>query len=194
MFWLVSASVSKVVDLAELNGVIHEKDVAFIALQGEIGQMKDFKVLLLHLPTFPISPRQKKKYEMLQEIERLKQELVSTEARHKEIIASIEKKFIEEKIRLQHDADSKISALAGDAHNTAVSNIKETTKEVFKENIKIVEALKYHIQESQMLSRHNLELLSEIQTLREEKEISQVVVQDKVVETKNLEAKVLFEL
>jgi hypothetical protein len=129
---------------------------------------------------------------MLQEIERLKQELTNTESRHKEIIVEMEKKFIEEKIRLQRDADSKITDLAGEAHSTAVNNVKETTKEVFKENIKMVEALKYHIQESQLLSKHNLELLAEIQTLREEKEISQVVVQDKVVQVKLLEMKVII--
>lgn len=60
--------------ILELLNEIHEKDVAFGALQGEIGQMKDFK---------------KKKFELMQEVERQKQELVDTEQRHQELMSSL---------------------------------------------------------------------------------------------------------
>jgi len=49
--------------LLELLNDIHEKEVAFGALSNEISQVKDFK---------------KKRFELMQEVERLKQELNSS--------------------------------------------------------------------------------------------------------------------
>lgn len=87
-------------------------------------------------------------------------------------------------MRLQSNADSKIEALSLHAHATALKNIKEATKDVYKENVKMVEALRYHIEESEMLSRHNVELLEHNQRLRDEKEVSDLLVREKVMSSK----------
>jgi hypothetical protein len=52
----------------------------------------------------------------MQELEYQKQELIETEKRHKEILAKLEKKFFEEKLRLQNEANRKIGELAAKAH------------------------------------------------------------------------------
>jgi hypothetical protein len=46
--------------------------------------------------------------------------MVETEKRHKEIIARLEKKFFEEKMRLQKEANQKIGELAARAHKVLV--------------------------------------------------------------------------
>ena len=52
----------------------------------------------------------------MKELETQKLELIDVEKRHKEVVSRIEKRFFEEKIRLQKDANRKISELANKAH------------------------------------------------------------------------------
>lgn len=52
----------------------------------------------------------------MKELETQKLELLDVEKRHKEVVSRIEKRFFEEKIRLQKDANRKISELANKAH------------------------------------------------------------------------------
>lgn len=52
----------------------------------------------------------------MKELETQKLELTDVEKRHKEVVSRIEKRFFEEKIRLQKDANRKISELANKAH------------------------------------------------------------------------------
>jgi len=84
--------------------------------------------------------------------------------------------------------------LAKQAHATALDNIKEATKDVYKENIKMVEALRYHIEESELLSKHNVELLEHNQRLRDEKEVSDMLVRNKVISTKKFQQQVIHYL
>jgi rubrerythrin len=46
----------------------------------------------------------------------LKKELADTEQQHKDTVMRMERKFFEEKIRLQKEANRKISELASKAH------------------------------------------------------------------------------
>jgi hypothetical protein len=52
----------------------------------------------------------------LHDLEFQKEELVETEKRHKEILGKLDKKFFEEKLRLQNEANRKIGELAAKAH------------------------------------------------------------------------------
>ena len=54
--------------------------------------------------------------------------------------------FFEEKIRLEREASQKIAELAERAHTEAIAKLDETTRSVYKENIRLNEALTYHIQ------------------------------------------------
>ena len=90
-----------------------------------------------------------------------------------------------------NNADAKIEALASQAHTTALGNISEATKDAFKENIQMVEALRYHIEESDLLSKHNIELLEQTERLKYDKEVSDILVRDKVYATKMLQENVL---
>ncbi len=81
--------------------------------------MKDFRVNAFN------SSFQKKKQEYIQEIDRQKRELSNTERRHQEIISSMERKFIQEKVRLQRDVDVKLADLAISAHDVNLKYLIE---------------------------------------------------------------------
>jgi hypothetical protein len=119
-----------------------------------------------------------------------KLELVDTEKRHREVIARLEKKFFEEKIRLQKEANAKIGELAQKAQKEAVNNLTDTTKDVYKENIRMSEALLYHVEEGAELNRLNSELLQKNRELSEENQLHSVIVREKIVQCKKQEAEV----
>ena len=70
--------------LSDINTILMEKEAAFKVMQNEFNVIKDFR---------------KKRHELLKDLESQKQELSDTEKRHKEIVARMERKFFEEKIR-----------------------------------------------------------------------------------------------
>ncbi|KAJ3004874.1 UNVERIFIED_CONTAM: hypothetical protein HDU68_004864 [Siphonaria sp. JEL0065] len=121
---------------------------------------------------------------MLKELEYQKEELADTQRQHKETVTRMERKFFEEKIRLQKEANRKISELASKAHKEAVLNLNETTKEIYKENIRMAESLRYHVQEGEELSKQNRELLQANRQLMEEKDLHNVIVKEKVLQVK----------
>lgn len=126
----------------------------------------------------------------MQELSDSKQELVDTEKRHRDIVTRMEKKFFEEKIRLQKEANSKIGELAAKAHKEAVGNLKDTTKDVYKENIRMSDALLYHVEEGAELSRINRELMIKNKDLNERADLHSVIVKEKILQAKKQETEV----
>ncbi|KAJ3260990.1 hypothetical protein HK103_006945 [Boothiomyces macroporosus] len=158
-----------------MAAILNEKEAAFKIMQQEFTVIKDFR---------------RKRHDLLKELEDAKAELVDTEKRHQEIITRLEKKFFEEKIRLQKEANEKISELATKAHKEAVSNLKHTTKDVYKENIRISEALLYHVQDGQELGRINTDLENQNKQLLQEKELHSVIVKEKIIHSRNQEIEI----
>ena len=64
------------------------------------------------------------------------------------------------------------------------SNLDETTKSVYKENVRLSEALNYHMKEGELLTKERDRLLEENNNFREEKEVTDLMVQEKVVQVK----------
>ena len=121
---------------------------------------------------------------MLKDLEIQKAEVLDLERRHKESITRMEKKFFEEKLRLQRDANRKITELTLQAHREAVSNLEDTTKTVYRENLRMVEALKHHVQLGEDLERRNDVLTENNKRLCEEKEMHDVIIREKIVRSK----------
>ncbi|KAJ3395714.1 hypothetical protein CcCBS67573_g05106 [Chytriomyces confervae] len=155
--------------IQDMNSVLNEKDAAFKVMQSEFAVIKDFR---------------KKRQDMLKELEYQKDELADTQRQHKETITRMERKFFEEKIRLQKEANRKISELAAKAHKEAVVNLNETTKEIYKENIRMAESLRYHVQEGEELAKQNKVLQLANRQLMEEKDLHNVIVKEKVLQVK----------
>nr|KAJ3421049.1 hypothetical protein HK105_004637 [Polyrhizophydium stewartii] len=161
--------------IAEFNAILNEKEAAYKIMQQEFSVIKDFR---------------RKRQDLMRDLEQQKHELSDTEKRHKDIITRLERKFFEEKIRLQKEANRKISELATKAHKEAVLNLKDTTKEVYKENIRMAEALRYHVQEGEELAKMNAELVEANRQLTEEKDLHNVVVKEKIMQTKKQEQEI----
>jgi hypothetical protein len=82
--------------------------------------------------------------------------------------------------------------LATKAHKEAVTNLKDTTKDVYKENIRMSEALIYHVEEGKELNRMSNELLQKNRELTEENELHHVIVKEKIMQSKKQESEVLL--
>ena len=54
--------------------------------------------------------------------------------------------FLSEKQRLEKEASEKIAELAERAHTDAIANLDEPTRSIYKENIRLNESLRYHVQ------------------------------------------------
>merc|ERR1712136_627048 len=66
----------------------------------------------------------------------------------------------------------------------AIAKLDETTRSVYKENIRLNEALTYHIQESETLQKKCDSLTTEVEDLRAQKSLNEATVREKVTESK----------
>ncbi|KAJ3174982.1 hypothetical protein HDU87_006516 [Geranomyces variabilis] len=164
--------------ISDMSALVAEKEAACNVMQQEFSVIKDFR---------------KKRHDLIKELEAQKQLMSDTERRHIETVARMERKFFEEKIRLQKEVNRKISELATKAHREAVANLKETEKEVFRQNVRISEALRHHVAESEALGKRNEELTRINARLVDEKGLHDVIVREKIVQAKT-QAKEIKEL
>ncbi|TPX62313.1 hypothetical protein PhCBS80983_g00426 [Powellomyces hirtus] len=155
--------------ISDMSALVTEKEAACNVMQQEFSVIKDFR---------------KKRHDLIKELEAQKQLMADTERRHSETVARMERKFFEEKIRLQKEVNRKISELATKAHKEAVANLGETEKEVFRQNIRISEALRYHVAEGEEMTKTNLELANTNRQLLEEKNLHDVIVKEKIMQAK----------
>ena len=75
-------------------------------IQGELKIVREFR---------------KKRGEMQQQLDKLKEVLAESEKDHDKAMSGMEYKFFEEKLRLQKEANRRIAELAGKAHDEAVA-------------------------------------------------------------------------
>lgn len=62
---------------------------------------------------------------------------------------------------------------------------------MYKENLRIAEALKYHIKEGEDLTEKNVKLEAKNRSLLEEKELHNFIVKEKILQTKQLTNEVI---
>lgn len=60
------------------------------------------------------------------------------------------------------------------------SNLDETTKNIFKENVRVTQALSYHVEEADELRKRVTKLERENEQLRGNQELNEMLVQQKV--------------
>lgn len=70
------------------------------------------------------------------------------------------------------------------------SNLDETTRAVYKENVRLNEALAYHLEDNVHLKKHIELLQAENDTLKTEKEVNNCTVREKVSNNKQLNRQV----
>ncbi|KAM8915438.1 basal body-orientation factor 1-like isoform 2-T2 [Spinachia spinachia] len=94
---------------------------------------------------------QKRKSQMEQELIDIKENMDVADKNHRENLNKLEQRFLIEKDRLEKEAEKTIALVEERAHNEAIVQLDDASRSVFKENIRINEALKYHIKESEQL-------------------------------------------
>lgn len=151
---------------------LSEKTNEVKLMQSELKLVKEFR---------------RKRAQMQKELDDIKDDLFEAEKDHKETLSTMERKFLEEKIRLQDEASKKISDLAERAHAEAISNLDETTKSIYKENVRLNESLGYHVKAAEDLKVVKEKLTEENQHLSGEKEMNSLIVEEKIVQTKGLQ-------
>ncbi|XP_078515998.1 basal body-orientation factor 1 [Lissotriton helveticus] len=145
-------------------------------IQGEMKVIKEFR---------------KRKTEMEKELDDIKESMREANREHKEALAWMEHKFFEEKRRLEQEAEKRTAMLAERAHNEAIVQLDERGRAVFKENVRLCEALSYHLAEEDELKKANSKLKEERAALLLEKETSDLLVQEKIAQTMQQKAKLM---
>lgn len=156
--------------ISELEEALDEKNNEVRLIQSELRLVKEFR---------------KKRAQMQRELDEIKDNMFTNEKTHKSILGNMEQKFFEEKIRLQHESNRKIAELAERAHSEAVNNLDETTRSVYKENIRVNAALEYHMSESKGLKKRKEHLEVEKRELENDNELNGIIVQEKVIESQH---------
>ncbi|XP_039247891.2 basal body-orientation factor 1-like [Styela clava] len=154
---------------AELENKLHQRTSEVKLMQSELKMVKEFR---------------RKRAQMQSELDEIREGLYLANTEHKDTLQKMEHKFFEEKIRLEREASQKIAELAERAHTEAIANLDETTRSVYKENVRLNEALSYHIKESQDLRTERDKLQREVEELRAHKELNDATVKEKVTESK----------
>nr|XP_002122599.1 basal body-orientation factor 1-like [Ciona intestinalis] len=155
--------------ISDLESRLEQRTGEVKLMQSELKLVKEFR---------------RKRAAMQAELDEIRESMFVANKEHKDTLQKMEHKFFEEKIRLEREASQKIAELAERAHTEAIANLDETTRSVYKENIRLNEALSYHIKESQSLQTRCDSLTTEVESLRANKELSDATVKEKVTESK----------
>ncbi|CAC5418876.1 Basal body-orientation factor 1 [Mytilus coruscus] len=153
----------------ELEEKLEERTQEVHVMRSELKMVTDF---------------QKQKTSMMRELDNIKNDMHNANRDHKGTLARMEQKFFEEKMRLQQEANQKIAELAERAHTEAIANLDETTKSVYKENVRLSEALNYHMKEGEVLKKKVARLDEENESLKGDKELNDMMIQEKVTQVK----------
>ncbi|XP_077123509.1 basal body-orientation factor 1 [Ranitomeya variabilis] len=141
----------------------HEMQV----IQSEFRMMKEFR---------------RQKAELERELDEIKDRLLKATKDHEKALSAREKHFIEEKQRLEKEAEKKILLLAEEAHTEAVTQLGDVGRSVFTENVRLREAISYHMKESHELQKTLLQLQEEKKQLRLDKKTNQQLLEEKIHE------------
>lgn len=155
--------------MVELEKQVESKTNEVKMMQGELKLVKEFR---------------KKRTQMQAELDGIRESLFETNKQHKVSLERMEQKFFDEKMRLEAEANSKLSDLAERAHDEAIAKLDETTRNTFKENQRLSASLSTHIKETELLQRSYDELRSEAAGVRSEKELAEATALQKLNESK----------
>ncbi|XP_065885186.1 basal body-orientation factor 1-like [Dysidea avara] len=139
-------------------------------LQNELNSLKEFS---------------RKRASMQQEIERFNKMVENMQQQHEEDLAVQQQRFLEEKYRLQKEAARRISEVSKNAHDEAISNLDHQTKEIYRKNVQICDALELHTEDAERLKKLNEVMFMENKQLKAEKELGETLVQEKVVQARH---------
>ncbi|NXI72452.1 BBOF1 factor, partial [Anseranas semipalmata] len=161
---------------------IKELEAEFQKKVGEIGQIQ----LELKL----IKEFRREKVAMEKELEDLKKSMKISDRRHQEVVVRLERRFLEEKKRLEEDAEKKLIMMSETAQREAVLQLNSTGREVFKENIRLHGAFTSHLKEAKELQKMKQKLEEDKTLLLQEKETSESLIRKKILQINHQKAQI----
>jgi myosin heavy subunit len=155
--------------VGELDSQLSQRTREVEMIRAELKLVKEFR---------------RKRAQMQRELDDIKQAVLDTNETHKQTVMKMEQRFFDEKMRLQQEANRKILELADKAQSEAISKLDDSTKSVFKENVRLTQALSSHIEEAEQLRKQVTRLEQENEQLRSDRELGELLVQRKVAQSK----------
>lgn len=151
--------------ITDLHSQLDSKTLEATLLENELNQLKEFR---------------KKKLQMQRELEEIKEAMLVNERDHSDHMTKIEEKFFEEKMRLQIEANKKIEQLAEKAHDAAIQNLDDITRNIYKENVQLTESFRLNTGEIEILRKENKNLRNHNEKLFGQTEDNINLAQEKV--------------
>ncbi|XP_074649646.1 basal body-orientation factor 1-like isoform X1 [Tubulanus polymorphus] len=173
----------------EKQDIINELSTQINDLETQLKQKND-EVSLMQSELKLVKEFRRKRAAMQKDLDEIKEGMFLANRDHKTEMTKMEQKFFEEKMRLQQEANQKIAELAEKAHTEAIGNLDETTRSVYKENVRITAALEYHMKEGDELKTIKKRLEEENTELSEYKELNEMMMHEKIREGKNQKEKI----
>ncbi|MBN3292222.1 BBOF1 factor, partial [Polypterus senegalus] len=162
--------------LNELEEKLKKRMQDFQMIQSELKMMNEFR---------------KKKPELERELEDIRENMYVAKKEHRENLARTEHKFFSEKLRLEKETEQKIAQLAETAQNEAILQLDDTTRSVFKENVRLNEALRYHMKEAEDMKKMTVTLVEENKFLLQDKVTNDLLMQEKIAQVKRQKEEIL---
>ncbi|TRY69631.1 hypothetical protein DNTS_032748 [Danionella cerebrum] len=143
--------------ITELEETFEKRCHEFSEIQQELEIVNDFR---------------RRRPQMEQELQNVvltpytRETLESKDLEHKKALERMKQKFFINKVHLEMEAEQRVAVLAERAHNEAVVKLDEASRSMFKENIRLNEALGYHIKEVETSLKITNEFISKLTELR----------------------------
>jgi hypothetical protein len=148
---------------------LKESEDAFRArekqLENEMGQ--------LHKELQTLQDFKERKATLEAGLEQERRERLELEENHKEAIAQMERKFFEEKGKLQREAKQMLAEIKKSSQEEAVERLDASTKKVLFENRRMAEELRLQVQETDELQKLSRKRDEENKRLRREVELNE---------------------
>lgn len=140
-----------------------EREQLVADLQEELRRLQDFK---------------ENKASIEQRLEEGEQERLEMEADHKLALEALERKFLEEKGRLQKEYKQMLAEMKKTSQEEAVERLDSSTKKILFENRRMAEELRLQVQETDELQKAKKTLEEDCKKLRREVQLHEQSVKE----------------
>ncbi|XP_042357237.1 basal body-orientation factor 1-like [Plectropomus leopardus] len=149
------------IQISEMKELFRKKSRDFNMIQDGMRKIEEF---------------QKTKAQMEQELSDIRENMAVADKVHRENLNQMEYNFLKEKERLEKEAEKTIAHVVERAHNEAIVQLDDASRSVFKENVRLNEALKYHIKAAEDLQILTDSLVKENASLALDKNTFELMV------------------
>nr|XP_009921115.1 PREDICTED: basal body-orientation factor 1 [Haliaeetus albicilla] len=161
---------------------IKELEKKFQKKVGEIGQIQLERKLIKEFC--------RGKASMEKELEDFKDSMEISNRRYQEVVVRLERRFLEEKKRLEEDVEKKQIMMAETAQYEAVLQLNSTGREVFKENVCLHGAFAHQLKETMELQKIKQKLEEDKTVLLQEKETNEGLIRKKILQINRQKAQI----